>query len=721
LVLYALTLFVSAFLLFLVQPMVAKMMLPLLGGTPGVWTTCMLFFQAALLGGYAYAHWAPGRLGIRRHALLHVGVLALPLLILPINLTGLFPPGNANPASWLLQVLLLRVGLPFFTLATSAPLLQIWFSSSRHSAARDPYFLYAASNAGSLLALLSYPLFFEPAFRLSQQTQLWTAGYAFFLLLVIACVSCLCRSFLSMPLSPAPEVIGNRSQLAARARLRWLVLAFVPSSLMLGVTTYLTTDVAPVPLLWVIPLALYLFSFIATFSAGYRWHPLFVVLLPGAIFGLLAVFWFELDLGITNTMALHLAAFFIACMVCHGELAAARPPASRLTEYYLWISLGGVLGGIGNAIVAPIVLDRVIEYPLVIAIACLLLPCTRLQNLARARDRLDANSGLGDSQSVGMSMTFGLRSIVIQLCWIIFGLTAAGLFYWQSAERPNLQNRSVLLRERNFFGVLRVTQIGPFHYLGHGTTLHGQQCLGLGRQGEPLGYYYPTGPIGEVFSMLNRFKPPKHVAVVGLGAGTLACYAQSGQDWTFYEINPAVEAIAYDDDYFTYLKDCEARGVRVRVILGDARLRLEDSRQPYDLLVIDAFSSDSIPLHLLTREAFQLYKSRLAEGGILAIHITNRYLELAPVLGDLCKDANLYCLCCQERLIDMEAAERQRATNEVRMGKILSDWVVCSQTPQDLRDLSADRRWREPAPRPGSRVWTDDYSNPASVLQWRGK
>jgi hypothetical protein len=500
-----------------------------------------------------------------------------------------------------------------------------------------------------------------------------------------------------------------------------VALAFIPSSLMLGVTMYLTTDLASIPLLWVIPLALYLLTFILVFARRpvppHSWMvgalPMTVVLLALAMC---------LQTTQPIFIPVHLLTFFVAAMVCHGELVRHRPPARHLTAFYLAMSLGGVLGGIFNALIAPILFDWVAEYPLALVLACLARPV--VGPLARTPRDLASDlviplalgvlmAGLvprflpfteSQAASLGLKFAFGLAAF---LCYtfrdrpVRFAL-GIGAVLLASQVAVNVYG-PVLHRERNFFGVLRVAQDarGSYRRLIHGNTIHGQQSLDPGRRREPLTYDHRTGPIGQIFEAFAERSARPDVAVVGLGAGTMACYAKPDQRWTFYEIDPAVVRIARDPRYFTYIEDCRARSCDV--ILGDARLRLREAPESgYGLIILDAFSSDAIPVHLLTREALRLYRSKLADGGLIACHISNRYIDLAPVLGVLARDAGL---------VARVRSDLDLSPEQVEDGKLPSAWIVMAARGADLGALAKDPRWREPRSRPEEAVWTDDFSN----------
>jgi hypothetical protein len=732
-VLFATTLFLSASLLFWVQPLVAKLVLPLLGGTPAVWNGCMVFFQMMLLAGYSYAHWIGRSFSLRTQVKVQLAVLALASVALPVRLaTGSlrFLPADSSPALWLLGCLFWSVGLPVFAVATNGPLLQRWFS--RSSLAQDPYFLYAASNLGSLAALLSYPLLVEPWLTLGQQSRAWSAGFLILIALILGCGLLLLNKMRGVAqderrtseesTAPAPPVQG-------RERLRWTLLAFVPSSLLLGLTSYLTTDIASLPLLWVLPLAIYLLTFVLAFARPEkrqaRWPGRF---LPMAMIGMAYMLLSEATEPAWMLISLHLLVFFVAAMVCHGRLAAGRPPPAHLTEFYLWISVGGVLGGLFNALAAPMLFSRIVEYPAAMVLACLLRPPERMTSSAACSLRKDLGLAIGISlaaAAVGsissywtelpvqahLALAFG---VPLLMCYaavdrpIAFGLAIGGVML-ASVLAPGTHGRPLFL-ERNFYGVLRVTRdpLGPFYRLVHGNTIHGRQWIDPARRGEPLSYYHRTGPLGQVFAMFHSRLACTYVAVVGVGAGSMAAYARAGEDWTFYEINPAVVSVAKDPRYFSYLTQCAAS--RTRIILGDARLRLRDAAATqFDLLVLDAFSSDAIPLHLITREALRLYLSKLAPGGLLVFHISNRCLDLESVLGNLAKEAGLVCHAHDEA---------DPSPQEIAEGKNQSHWLVMAWRREDLGRLARDSRWQPIKGDPHAAVWTDNFSNVASVFRW---
>ena len=725
--LFALTLLVSASLLFCVQPMIAKMILPLLGGSPSVWNTCMVFFQAMLLGGYAYAHASTVWLGVRRQAAFHLGLLTVPLLVLPFVITSdavrsLSP--DVNPTGWLLLLLLTSVGLPFFVVATTAPLLQMWFAETGHASGKDPYFLYGASNFGSMLALLGYPILMEPNLTLARQSMVWAVGYGTLVALTLACAFVVLRapSALSPPVDRLDVEVEPGAPRVSQ-RLTWVALAFVPSSLLLGLTTYLSTDVAAIPLLWVIPLALYLLTFVLAFSkreilpvvwTGRAMRIVVVALAVVGCIGAMQVIF----------IPLHLLMFFLAAMVCHGELARRRPSVRHLTEFYLAISVGGVLGGAFNALVAPVIFDRLVEYPLAIALACLALPSVAAATGSRGKKALRVDFALPLALGV---IIFALRlrlSSEPPVAWspgdikmkVLYGL--GGLACFTFADRPLrfalgigsllaigtfMSQGQVLDRERSFFGTIRVIRVepGPYHQLIHGNTLHGQQSLDPARGREPLTYYHRTGPIGQVFDVLGKRADRLRVAIVGLGTGSLAAYAQPGQRWTFYEIDPSVARIANDPAYFTYLRDCRAS--TWEIVLGDARLRLRAAPEhDYGLIVLDAFSSDAVPVHLLTSEAIDLYRSKLAPDGIIVFNISNRYLELTSVVGALARAKGLVCRVRQDF---------QLSAGAERIGKCASLWAIMANQEAGLGRLADHSAWVVPVTSQREAAWTDDFSS----------
>jgi hypothetical protein len=726
--LFASAMFLSGFLLFMVEPMAARMVLPILGGVPMVWNGCVVFFQIVMLAGYGYAFGASRWLHPRQHVVLHAVVLAAPALVLPFMIqSGSAAPPDGNPLAWLLVLLAGSIGIPFFVLSTSASVFQHWLSRTDHPSARDPYFLYSASNLGCLLALASYPTIVEPMFTLREQSRLWTIGYAAFVVVAGACAVIAWRR---STIAPAAAVQVSAASAAAATpitalrRLRWIALAFIPSSLMLAVTSYVSTDIAAVPLLWIVPLALYLLTFSLAFgrhsaAAGAlarRALPLLVV--PLALLMIA-----KLRAPLTVIVSLHLAAFAVMALNCHADLAKDRPEASRLTEFYFWVSFGGMLGGLFNTLAAPVLFDSIVEYPIVVLLACLLF---RTSDSAAAPRRAAADVVLplvvgGVTALVLLVLTARGAALAVQLAALSvpallafaqrrhsmrFGgsmaaLIAASLIFGNAGER-------VLYATRTFFGVYRVSEdlAGRYHGLAHGTTLHGMQALAADRRLEPLTYFHQTGPFGQAWNALPRAANAREVAVVGLGVGSLATYARPDQRWTFFEIDPAIERIARTPEYFTFMDGC---GDRCRVVIGDARVSLNHvPERSYDLLVLDAFSSDSIPIHLMTREAVGLYLSRLASDGVLVMHISNRHLRLAPIVARLAESQGLVAVQQVESM-----------TPNWPEGKNPSHWVVMARDRAGLGALTNDSRWSPLVASSSTPLWTDDFSNILSVLSVR--
>jgi hypothetical protein len=737
--LLSLTALTSAFLLLWVEPLFARLALPLLGGSPAVWNTCLMYFQAALLGGYLYAHVTSRYLDIHRQGILHLVLLALALFALPIAIPpGWTPPDSGDVVAWLAALLTVAVGVPFLILSATAPLLQRWMAGVDHLSARDPYVLYAASNTGSLLGLLAFPLLLEPELRLGQQSALWTAGYLLLTLLMVACVALLWRQSRvrdlradprAAPAHPVEGAAPSTPPSAAptlRDRARWVALAFVPSSLLLGVTTYLSTDVAAMPLLWVVPLTLYLLTFIIVFARRSLLTPRVALLLHTLLVPVFVVivFW-RVGLDQRWEYPLHLGIFAVTALVLHGELAAARPSPTHLTEYYLWIALGGALGGAFNAILAPLLFHTVVEYQAMMVLACFLRPSRperdsgwleRLQSLSTAAlpalllavvvtTRITHYRVLGISVAwlstvAAAAIVVAQRANALRFGASVAGLAAAGLLLFQPS-------RDDLFAGRSFFGAYRVSRAGPVRMLYHGTTIHGAQFADVARRSRPLTYYHPAGPVGQVFQALEGRLGGRQIGVVGLGAGSLLCYATPGQEWTVYEIDPLIVRIARDPAYFTYLRDCP---VRPKIVLGDARLTLarEPSRR-FALLVLDAFSSDAIPVHLLTREALALYGRLLEPDGALLIHVSNKHLDLEPVVAALARDAGLAALAAEHE-VDPVREEKEMDYS--------CDWVLLTRRSEDARSLVGDARWRQLTAGPGQQLWTDDYSNVFRAMRW---
>jgi hypothetical protein len=854
--LFAVTLFVSASLLFMVQPMVGKMVLPLLGGSPAVWNACMVFFQALLLLGYIYAHWLSTRFAPRRQWPLHLLVLMLPVAAMglavalgprhaPIAIVERLAPSGegSSPVLSVLAILAIAIGIPFFVASTSAPLLQKWFAFTGHPSARDPYFLYAASNAGSLISLLGYPLFIEPYLSPPGQAWLFAGGFVLLVGVIFVCGRAAANPIgvppPQRPIGGKPPTAGGAGEAGGPAvavvrheppptwprRLKWVTLAFVPSSLMLGVTFHMTTDIASIPLLWVIPLALYLITFIVAFSntSIFSWiGDLFAAggrpaaaavrsartdtfrmvlgnLAPVMILLLVFLMISRVSPGTGIELLLYLATFYAVALMCHYELARDRPSPQYLTEYFIWMSVGGVLGGLFNSIIAPLVFPLAYEFPLALVIACLLVPrltdepeppkvvAAKAGVAVAATTEADASDlwagGLGAGlfrrflkradrdartalvldivfpvlvgvafwllttmpdrvwfvelvKSIALSLTISAQTVLAILVYAIpvmacfffvdrplrFALSVAailGVHYFKERDRE------IIHTDRSFFGILKVEEYAQYVRLVHGTTLHGTQIreyyllkadspIPFGSfspwdvvllEGaikawdptqEPLTYYHRTGPVGAMFRELRTRKggaeAKSHVAMVGLGTGSVSCYALPGQKLTFYEIDPAVRRIVEEpwkvmnpDEVkkgaepalgpFTFVKDARNRGAEIDFRMGDARLVLDKDRdRKYTLLLVDAFSSDAIPVHLLTKEAVQMYLDRMTDDGILALHISNKYVRLEPVVAKIAEELGLTALVWND-------------DGERRPGKTPSSWCVLARKPEHLGGL----------------------------------
>jgi SAM-dependent methyltransferase len=717
--LLALTLFVSAFLLFCCQPMVGKMVLPLLGGAASVWTTCVLFFQAMLLVGYLYAHLLGKLSSLRHQTLVHLALMAAAFLFLPIRFAGSAPIGGADPVSWQLLQLVRYVAVPFFVISTTAPLLQSWFARTDDPAAKDPYFLYAASNVGSLLALMLYPFLFEPMFGVGTQSGWWTAGYGLLLFLFLVLAAMFWRTRLQ------PEVQEVATAPPPGTRLYWLASAFVPSALMLAVTTHVQVNLASVPFLWTLPLAVYLVTFILAFGTGVHVSvkrvsqvaPYFLVLLF-PMFGAGSVMNTRLYLGLLSA---HLILLFVGALLCHCALAERRPQPSRLTEYYAWIALGGVLGGVFAAILAPMLFNTVLEYPLLaatlgffrkpqdskrslkdwiypLALLAALLPLWFISKQMGVALKTEYVAGLlGNLSLVLLLFVFHRRKIIFALGF------AALVVVYATVVAPSFERGERVYVARDFFGVKKVIfdRNGNARKLLHGDTMHGLEGLDPARAGKPLSYYFPDGPLGNVMEMLQD-RPEQHIGVVGLGSGTLAAYTNPNRHITFFEIDPQVEFIA--QRFFTFLPRC---GARCEVVTGDGRLSLQQSPDgSFDLLILDAFNSDSIPVHLISREALAIYEKKLKPNGAILIHVSNRYLKIQELVSALVTDAKLPALVRSD-------------DDDTASGKARSVFIAAALNKAAIAPLEEKWGWISVFRPDGFTPWTDDYSNLLGILRWR--
>jgi len=670
---YAATILLSAFLLFLVQPILAKQILPWFGGAASVWTLCMVFFQLVLLLGYAYAHWLAGKMRGARQAWIHIGLLAASLAFLPMAPgAGWKPQGDDNPMVRILLLLFATVGLPYFLLSSTSPLVQSWFARARPGA--SPYRLFALSNLASMMALLGYPFVVEPWLTNRQQSLAWSAGFALFVVL------CAALAWSSRRLPPLAAQAGASEPIAqepapprADAAL-WLALAATASAMLFGVTNHLSHNVSSVPLLWVVPLAIYLLTFILSFESDrwYRRGPY----LAGLVCMVALMAWFLADRGLQYKLLWQIAIFaiglFVVCMFCHGELAARRPGARHLTFFYLVVSLGGVVGGVLVGIVAPVALPGYLEVEIALVIVVVL---TAVTNRA-------------SPQWIQASLVLLLGGVMCSLGW-----------------RVHLLTKDMIRIERNYYGVLRVTQtpvrvegeVMNYRVLEHGIVIHGSQLMSPSQRRTPTTYYRPTSGIGRTLLTL-RGRPLK-VGVIGLGTGTIAAYSNAEDTYAFYEINPAVARIA--TQLFTFVPDAPAHKV---IELGDARLTLErEPPQQFDVLAVDAFSGDSIPMHLITVEAVAEYLRHVKPDGIVAYHVSNVFLDLKPVLLAIAQRHQLEYAYLHEK--DAK-------------GETVSDWVLLTRNKPFLSQPRIAEVTEPVTPRPDWRVWTDDYNNLVQVFRW---
>ncbi|HTW64976.1 MAG TPA: fused MFS/spermidine synthase [Bryobacteraceae bacterium] len=682
---YACTIFLSAFLLFAVQPMIGKIILPWFGGSAAVWSTCLMFFQSALLAGYLYAHWSTTSLKPKKQAMLHIGLLAVSLALLPILPSPSWKPSHpGDPSLRILLLLAATIGLPYILLSTTSPLLQAWYVAAKPGAI--PYRLFALSNFGSLLALLSYPVLVEPVFTTHSQAYGWSGIYVIFGLVCAVVAWVALRSSPTQPPALARPAPSQTPPPTWKIRVLWAALAACSSVLLLAITNHLSQNVAPIPFLWVLPLGAYLLSFILCFERDKVYHrgvflPLLIIALDGAAY---ATYANEGNPNIAWAIPTFVAALFIGCMVCHGELVRLKPDPRHLTGFYLMISLGGAIGGVFVAIIAPHVFHTYLELPLSM-VAC----------AALAAGVLWIAPEKWKGKIPVTAVRIGMAAFTVGL--------AIHLGY-----EKHVSDQRFRQSERNFYGVLRVRDIPQseeetaVRRLIHGTINHGEQLLDPARRDQPTSYYGPYSGLGRALGYLQK-REPVRVAVIGLGAGVTASYCRPGDFFRFYEINPLALSIA--STWFTFLHDCKADHA---VLLGDARLTLEaQPSQHFDLMAIDAFSSDAIPVHLLTHEAFALYFRHLKPAGILAVHVSNRYLDLVPVVS---RNARAF----GKTAIDVDDQDEEEDYFSD------SDWVLVSADAAIFRDSAFKSSSVTPARyRPNLRPWTDDYSNLFQILKIR--
>lgn len=664
--LYATTIFLSSFLLFLVQPLIARLILPWFGGTAAVWTTCMLFFQCVLLAGYAYAHATTAKLSPRAQAILHTVLLAAAAATLPILPDPSWKPeGGGEPISRILLLLAATVGLPYLLISSTSPLVQAWFSRARPGA--NPYRLFAVSNFASLLALIGYPLLVEPNFTNGQQIHGWSWMFAAF------AVMCALLAWLTSAAKPAVASAALEDAPAPGRKdvVLWLALSASGSVMLLAVTNHITQNIAAIPLLWLAPLTLYLLTFILCFEgSGYRQKWWWVIVL--ASFAGMA--WLLVDPDHQFDLYLQLGTFlgglFIACMFCHGELYRLRPSNRYLTAFYLWVSVGGALGGFFVAVVAPLAFKAYYELGIGL-VACAVLAAIVYRDLNR----------------VALAASFAT----------LMGVTGAVCY-----DGFRFQDY-VRLSVRNFYGVLRVKEYGTpgesdhLRRLLHGTIMHGEQHMTGAARRDLTSYYQVTSGVGKAIAA-KQANGPVRIGVIGLGTGTIAGYGRKGDVVRFYDINPAVVSIAREE--FGYLGDSEAK---IEIALGDARLTLErEAAEKFDVLAVDAFSSDAIPVHLITKEALDVYLRHMKPGGIVAFHVSNRFLNLGPVVGQIAKACGVFAVNVYEKGDE---------------DKTQSDWVLVSRDQRALEDKVIKEASDPVEVQPLWRLWTDDYNNLVQVLK----
>lgn len=726
--LYTLTALLSAVLLFSVQPLIAKLILPVFGGTPAVWNTAMVFFQACLLAGYAYAHYSLKVLGWRVQGILHIALLAAATFLLPVALPDGWKPGTEGHSIALLSLLATLIGLPFFLVSASAPLLQRWFSLSDHPAKNDPYFLYAASNMGSMVALASYPLFWEPGFALDDQNQFWAWGF-----MGLTTVFLLCYGFLysTRDITTGDAETADTVSVAAptgRQKLRWIGFSALPSALLLAVTNHITTDMAVIPLLWVLPLMVYLLTFVIVFSKLGKWLNIEILSLIGMVLIMLASA-IQLSLSITSyglLLGLDLALLLCLGSIAHSRLAAERPAISYLTSFYLYMSLGGVLGGAAVALIAPVIFNGIYEYLILIVLATLMFPNFDTKKHSRSVGILLLVITLLFLYQYLFTWTFEKATITTYFLLIV--AIFAGIFYAGKSHLRTilasffsimsivvtLLNNNIITQHRSFFGVHRVVkdEVRNAKVMVHGNTNHGYQSMEEDKKLKLLSYYnldYSFGDLKRGLEEKRATLPENdnglHIAVAGLGSGNLACLGESNDAVTFFEIDQLVLDLASNPKYFTYLRDCPAT---INVVLGDARLTIKDQpAKKFDFLQLDAFSSDAIPLHLMTKEAMLSYLDKMKDDGFIVFHISNRHLNLAPVLLALSNELDL------DAYQNFYDNEKYDFSPENLLDK--NELVVISRPGQMPDSIAKNENWKSLREKykdhPRVRVWTDDYAN----------
>jgi hypothetical protein len=732
LIVYTAAIFTSALLLFSVQPLFTKMVLPRLGGSPAVWSVAMVFFQSLLLAGYAYAHYLTLLKNRILPVAIHLVLLVIALLTLPLSIAGGWgtPPASGY-AFWLLGLFAVSIGLPFFALAANNPLLQAWFVRTGHPSGPDPYFLYASSNIGSFLALLTYPVLLEPMLTLRTQNMVWTAGYGLLILLIGACGVLLLRSPNIVVIETDTEIV-DAAPPSWTTWARWVFLAAVPSGLLIAVTAHISTDVAAAPLLWVLPLSLYLLTWVLVFQSRpllpHKWMLMAQPVAIAVIIVLLA------NTSSTNLLLMlggHLVAFFVIAMACHGELARTRPHSKNLTGFYVALSFGGMVGGLFAGLIAPYAFSWIAEYPILLALAVICRPTgeeghTRWTRWYWPFLAVVAVAVIAPAFTTGKVFTWieSNRVLVIGDLAVLaaFAALALGANRWKvfatvalalSLLRIYPSDDGRVETVRSFFGVHKivVTPNGQYHVLMHGTTIHGAEKMQnddgtpLADKPEPISYYYKDGGIGQGISAIRERKgSPIRVAVIGLGSGSLTCASQPGETWKFFEIDQSMVDTARDPKYFTFVSKCAPD---LQPVMGDARLTFaHEPDGAYDLIIVDAYSSDAIPIHLATEEAMAIYKSKLAPQGAVLMHVSNRHLELASVVVGIA-DAN-----------DLKSWVYSEDSGRDADYIFSTSAVISAREEADVGKVASSEVWTLTEAEDNQRVWTDDYSNVLGAV-WR--
>lgn len=726
---FSITLLLSATLLFSVQPMFSKMILPMLGGTPQVWNTAMLFFQACLLGGYGYAHVTSRFLSIRTQASLHLLLLIISSIVLPFAIpTGWEPRLENDPTLWQLSLMAFVVGAPFLVISGSAPMIQHWFAASDHKDASNPYFLYGASNLGSMAALFCYPTIIEPLYSLDEQSRIWMFGYFALIGFTLLCALLIWKNAANYK-QKISAVKAQIEKITNKQRFYWIMLSAIPSSLMLGVTTYITTDIATVPLLWIVPFALYVGTFIIVFARKKIISENLVMGLSGISILLLIIQMMAFKETFTITplalVALHIFIFFTVTLSCHFDLAKSKPQTENLTEFYFFMSLGGVIGGFINAIIAPNFFIIPIEYALALSLG-ILMRYSSTQKAAETLVKIEPQFYL-IAISLAIFAYLGIFFIEekyftakISLSLI---LCSSMLFYFKDRWRygvisalmlvisplgmpiPIMSNDSTIKRDRNFFGVHKIIENKHEITLVNGVTNHGTQPKDPKLKDLRISYYGPTSPLTDVFSYLDQFTEKQEIGGLGLGIGVITCYKHPDRHFEYFEIDKDIADIAENPQYFTYLSGC---GSDYNIIIGDGRLEIAKiADKKYDAVVVDVFSSDNIPVHIMTADAIKIYMNKLKDDGILVFHISNRYLDLEPVFTEIGKLLNI------PMLAKLTYKTEKIANTEIDAYQ--SHFVVFTHNNNALQYLK-QKDWSDGIEREGVKAWTDRYSNIISVL-----